>query len=154
MSIYSFQFVGRFKPYVRMTQRSKWVNAQAQEYLTSKARLRQRFQEEMLFSAWDMLPKGVHLAAQIVIRAPGGLNNRDLDNEVKAILDAAQGIVFPDDRWFNLLFAFKIPYCKGMDDWYTSVQFWALGDAVAELDLHENGALLCEMIAHGYENYG
>ena len=34
-----FIIEGKFKPYVRMTQRSKWVDPQAQEYIERQAPL-------------------------------------------------------------------------------------------------------------------
>ena len=96
-----YTLYGTFKPYVRMTQRGKWVRPEAQEYLASKADLARQFQCARL----DMLPAQTPLAVSIVIEHKHGFHNRDLDNEVKAILDAAQGIVFVDDRWVDQIYA-------------------------------------------------
>jgi crossover junction endodeoxyribonuclease RusA len=101
--IYTFIIKGRFKPYVRMTQRGKWVKPEAQEYLASKAALAWEIVEQMNARQWGMLPGQTPLWVEIRI-APA-LHNRDLDNEAKAVLDAMNGIVFPDDRWVDVLSA-------------------------------------------------
>jgi len=94
-----FEISGKFKPYVRMTQRGKFVKPQAIEYLDSKARLGFEFKAQMHKNGWEMLP------GQTPIRVHGyigpAMHNRDLDNEIKAIFDAMQGVVFPDDRWVD-----------------------------------------------------
>lgn len=100
---YTFIIKGRFKPYVRMTQRGKWVKPEAQEYLASKDRLGYDIAEQMRRRGLEMLPGKTPLWVEIRI-APA-LHNRDLDNEAKAILDAMQGVVFPDDRWVDMLIA-------------------------------------------------
>jgi crossover junction endodeoxyribonuclease RusA len=99
-----FVLEGPFKPYVRMTQRGKWVKPQAREYLASKDRLAQQFQEQ-LAGNWSCVERGTPLRIEIAITHAGGFHNRDLDNEIKAILDAAQGVVFDDDRWVDLIVA-------------------------------------------------
>lgn len=100
-----FELVGPFKPYVRMTQRSKWVDPQAQAYLASKDALALQFQAQSGF--WTPLARGVPLTVEIEIEHAGGFHNRDLDNEVKAILDAAQGVVYDDDRWIDQIRAIR-----------------------------------------------
>lgn len=99
-----FLLEGPFKPYVRMTQRGKWVNPQAREYLASKDRLARQFQEQMT-GKWMHIERGAPLQVNIYIMHAGGFHNRDLDNEVKAILDAMQGVVFDDDRWVDCIVA-------------------------------------------------
>lgn len=102
-----FVLVGPFKPYVRMTQRGKWVDPQAQAYLASKAALGRQFQEQMV-GRWMHIERGWPLYVGIYIEHVKGFHNRDLDNEVKAILDAMQGIVFDDDRWVDRLDAIRV----------------------------------------------
>jgi crossover junction endodeoxyribonuclease RusA len=101
--IYTFTIEGRFKPYVRMTQRGKWVKSEAREYLASKDRIGYDIAEQMRRRGQEMLPGQTPLWVEI--RISPALHNRDLDNEVKALLDAMQSVVFPDDRWVDVLTA-------------------------------------------------
>lgn len=92
----------RIKPYVRMTQRSKFVSPQAQEYLGSKGRLAARIKEQMQLQGKSMLPGKTPLKVVIRLYAPTNPGHKcDLDNQVKAILDSCNKIVFPDDRWVD-----------------------------------------------------
>ena len=102
-----FHLNGHIKPYVRMTQRSKWVDRQAQEYIGSKTRLGRQMKQIMADHGFDMLPR-CPLRVKIEILMTGGVHRCDLDNQVKALLDAAQGIVFPDDRWVDVVEAHRI----------------------------------------------
>jgi len=96
-----FYLLGRFKPYVRMTQRSKWVDKEALAYLASKDVMANQVREQMQQHGWEMIPRGRPLWVEIdVLRTR---HNRDLDNEIKAILDAAQGVAFEDDRWVDAI---------------------------------------------------
>ena len=105
-SVYYFTLEGRFKPYVRMTQRGKYVKKAAQEYLSSQKALAEQFNQQLLEHGWEMLPGQTPLYVQIWIR-PARFN-RDLSNEIKAVEDAMQGIVFPDDRWVAKIEAVKV----------------------------------------------
>lgn len=96
---YHFHLDGPFKPYVRMTRRGKWVKPQAQEYLSSKDRLQWQLALRMAAEQWERIPRGIPLRISIWISPVD--HRRDLDNEIKALLDAAQGIVFEDDRWVD-----------------------------------------------------
>ena len=90
------------KPYVRMTQRGKFVNAQAQAYLTSKAALSFQIKSAMNAAGKEMLPGQTPLKVVIRLYAPSNPGHRcDLDNQIKAILDACNGVAFPDDRWVD-----------------------------------------------------
>ena len=100
-----FSLVGPFKPYVRMTQRSKWGNPEAQAYLESQFNLKTQFRAQM--GGRECIKRGERLTVVIAITHAGGYHNRDLDNEIKAILDAAQGIVFEDDRWIDRIHAMR-----------------------------------------------
>jgi crossover junction endodeoxyribonuclease RusA len=101
--IYTFIIKGRFKPYVRMTQRGKYVKPEAREYLASKDRIGYDIAEQMRQRGQEMLPGQTPLWVEI--RISPALHNRDLDNEAKALLDAMNGVVFPDDRWVDVLTA-------------------------------------------------
>lgn len=97
---YYLKLKGPFKPYVRMTQRGKFVRPNARAYLDSKMRMQLQLKREM-DNRHPMLPGQTPLYVYILIGHSRGFHNRDLDNELKAILDAMQGIVFPDDRWVD-----------------------------------------------------
>jgi Holliday junction resolvase RusA-like endonuclease len=103
---YTFFLPGRFKPYVRMTQRSKWKDPQAIEYLASKEHLQWQMQEQMREHGWELIPRGIPLGVMIGICPI--LHSMDLDNQEKALLDAAQGVVFDDDRWVDLVAAVRL----------------------------------------------
>ena len=55
----------------------------------------------------EMINRHQPLSVRIFIYHDHGFNNRDLDNECKAILDTAQGIVFEDDRWIDHIQAYR-----------------------------------------------
>lgn len=94
--------VGRIKPYVRMTQKSKYTNPQAKEYLASKKNLQTKFREFMNLHDILMIEKGIPLRVHIIV---GVLTSQghsaDVDNILKAIMDACNKIVFEDDRWVD-----------------------------------------------------
>jgi len=92
------------KPYVRMTRRGKWVKKDAQEYLTRQRRIRRALHSIMAREGWSLIRSGQPLAVRIDLVHSHGFHGRDLDNEAKAILDAAQGVVFENDRWVDDLF--------------------------------------------------
>ena len=96
-----FTIEDRFVPYVRMTQRSKWVNRQAQRYLNSQAYLRCQFSQQMQASGYTMIPPRTPFLVQIETEMPSRLHCQDLDNQEKALIDAAQSVVFTDDRWLD-----------------------------------------------------
>lgn len=90
------------KPYVRMTQKGKFVSQQAQEYLGSKGRLAARIKEQMQLQGAEMYPKGTPLKVIIQVWVHTSQGHRaDLDNIIKAICDSSNGIVFEDDRWID-----------------------------------------------------
>jgi Holliday junction resolvase RusA-like endonuclease len=90
-------------PYVRMTQRSKWIDPAATAYLRNKGVLKWILQNQMDAGDFLMLkhaPMGCDLSFNVQ-----QLHKCDLDNLVKAVLDAAQGIVYANDCWIDLLAA-------------------------------------------------
>ena len=109
MSVQTYTIRGKIKPYVRMTQRSKWTDPQAREYLASKMAIGLQLKGQLTRNGNGMFPRRTPLAAHITIWEPGGFHNKDLDNQVKAILDSAQGIVFHDDRWIDCITAERLP---------------------------------------------
>lgn len=96
------------KPYVRMTQRGKYVNKQAQEYLTSKQILQVRMREKMQLAGYEMMPASEPLSVTIQVVAPVSQGHRaDLDNIIKAVLDAGNDILYSDDRWIDTIIAHR-----------------------------------------------
>lgn len=90
------------KPYVRMTQRGKWVKPEAQAYLTSKAALALQIKTAMNAAGKSMLPEKTPFSVFVWITTPTSQGHRaDLDNIFKAIMDACNGVAFPDDRWVD-----------------------------------------------------
>jgi Holliday junction resolvase RusA-like endonuclease len=81
-----------------MTQRSKHADPRAQRYLSSKNAIGWQFKEQMQALGYVMLdgqtPFGVSLQAE---HSAG--HQVDLDNILKAVLDAGNKILYPDDRW-------------------------------------------------------
>lgn len=85
-----------------MTRRGKYVSKQAQEYLASKDRLAFAIRNQMQLQNQSMLPEKTPLKVIIRLYAPTSPGHRcDLDNQIKAILDACNQIAFPDDRWVD-----------------------------------------------------
>ena len=97
-----FLFQGKVKPYVRMTQRGKWIRKDAQAYLASKYDLAMQLREQMGENGWMPLD---HTPMMVTIRIGQkiGLHRCDIDNQAKACLDAANGIIWRDDRWVDVL---------------------------------------------------
>ena len=83
-------------PYVRMTQRSKWVDPKAQRYLAAKDDL-----------AKEMLAVRVNARQEIIGRVPFRVamvfgevrHTMDTDNLIKGVCDSGNGILWEDDRW-------------------------------------------------------
>ena len=96
---YHIKLDGCFKPYVRMTQRGKFVRPEAQAYLASKDALRLQLNQQMVDR--PMLPVSTPLSVLILIAHDHKFHRRDLDNEVKALLDAMQDIVYKNDCWID-----------------------------------------------------
>jgi crossover junction endodeoxyribonuclease RusA len=92
------------KPYVRMTRRGKWINEQAQEYLASKQDLSLLIKSHMKAQSYRIMPAQTPLKVSIKVLVHTSQGHKaDIDNIAKAILDACNGIVFPDDRWVDKL---------------------------------------------------
>ena len=80
----------------------------AQEYLSSQRNLANEFKRQMDEQGFTMIPRGGPIEVMwLAIHHAHGFHNRDLDNEIKAVLDAAQGVVFEDDRWIDEISAWR-----------------------------------------------
>ena len=108
------------QPYVRMTQRSMFVNKYAKQYLSSKANLKELIAYELLGVQTHMYVKKVkvggqkvdvesyyaippktifRMGAQIIYPIGKLKRKQDVDNLLKAILDAGNELIYEDDRW-------------------------------------------------------
>jgi Holliday junction resolvase RusA-like endonuclease len=58
----------------------------------------------MALNDWEMLPAQTPLTIDIEIISRDG-HRSDLDNQIKTLMDSAQNIVFPDDRWVDSITA-------------------------------------------------
>ena len=97
-----FTIEGRIVPYVRMTRRGKYTDPRAGEYLESQRAIRWQFKQQMSERGLAMLPPQTPLAVSIIVETKRG-HTFDTDNAAKAVLDAAQGIVFGNDLWIDWL---------------------------------------------------
>ena len=91
-----FKYNQRIMPYVRMTQRGKFVKKDALEYQASQQALAWSLKSQMGIQL--MVRERLPFEIELEYHAPD-IYRYDLDNLIKAVLDAAQGIVFFDDRW-------------------------------------------------------
>jgi Holliday junction resolvase RusA-like endonuclease len=90
------------KPYVRMTQRGKFVKKNAQDYLASKEELQLKIKSYMNKHGLERFPEKTPLVFSMTIHVPTSQGYRaDLDNIIKAVSDACNGILFDDDRYID-----------------------------------------------------
>lgn len=93
------------KPYVRMTQRGKWIKTQAKEYLVSKKNLQWKIKQQMQKMNLDPMPARTPLSVGITVYTHTSQGHRaDLDNILKSVLDSCNGVVIPDDRWVDEIY--------------------------------------------------
>lgn len=106
---YEFVIFEHVIPYVRMTRKGKYVNPRAQAYLANKDVLRLKLKEIMRDKDYDIVPKRTPMKASFSFyRLNGDVYTSDLDNLVKAVCDAMNDLVYPDDRWIDEIEAAKI----------------------------------------------
>lgn len=96
----SFVLTGKIKPYTRMTRRGKYTRPSAQEYLASQESLKWQLKQQMTKNGWQIFHSKVPLAIELSLGV-GKIHNHDLDNVLKAVLDAANKIAYTDDRWID-----------------------------------------------------
>lgn len=115
MSQYSFTLTGKIIPYVRMTQRGKFADPRAQAYLVNQLDLKWQLKQQMQEKDLQMLPSKTPLAVELQVGTKT-LRSGDLDNFFKAVADAANKIVYPDDCWIDKLSAWRYPAdeCKAV----------------------------------------
>jgi crossover junction endodeoxyribonuclease RusA len=84
---------GRPVPAVRMTQRSKYANPQAQRYLVYKEQVSWQGRSRIK----TPLPKTTNASVSIQFYIHKG-QTPDIDNLIKSILDGLNGIAWQDDK--------------------------------------------------------
>jgi Holliday junction resolvase RusA-like endonuclease len=89
-------------PYTRFTQRGKFVVPKAKKYMDNQHFLSWGYKAVMMENNWPMLPPHTPLAVSFLVQRPD-VYIFDLDNALKAALDAANEVVFPDDRYVTLV---------------------------------------------------
>jgi len=98
---YEFTIEGYIVPYVRMTRRGKYVQPRAIRYLDSQDAIRWQLRAQMQEKGWSMLPGQTPLRMVATVERKSGMHKSDADNLLKALADAAQGVVFPNDLWID-----------------------------------------------------
>jgi len=106
---------GPIVPYTRMTRRGVWRD-DAQRYLASQTALRVQMQAQMAANGWAMIPGRIPFRLRVTF---GWLSHRhDLSNLVKAVEDAANGVLWADDRWIDGITALREAWDnKGLELW-------------------------------------
>jgi Holliday junction resolvase RusA-like endonuclease len=105
-----------------MTRRGKWVNQRAKLYLASQEALAWQMKQTMSENDLPMLPERTPLQVSILITVSERLHCSDLDNQVKALIDAAQGVVFKNDLWIDNIHAQRSLLWEGEDHCYLKVK--------------------------------
>ena len=88
-------------PYVRMTQRSKYVDPRAIAYLSNQQTLKWWMRQAMEAGDYKKFGK-VSLAVELIFYVKKK-HVSDIDNLCKNMLDSAKGIIYVDDRWIDAL---------------------------------------------------
>lgn len=107
---------GKVVPYVRMTHNGKYHSGAAGTYLASKEALSWQYLAQR--SGGPLYPSTASLRVDIIITRPDSLHHCDVDNEAKALLDAANGVIYEDDRCVDEFHVLRYP-----GDYRTYVDF-------------------------------
>ncbi len=93
----------RIHPYVRMTQRSKYMDPTAMSYIHNQRVIKFYMNQQMNagnYKTYNQTPLGCDLSFYVT-----QIHKADLDNLIKAALDAATGIIFTNDAWIDSISA-------------------------------------------------
>lgn len=99
-----------FVPYTRTVAGVR--RRQSQRYMTSKEVMGWKLKEQMRNKNLSLIASDLRLAVHCIVGRTDKLSKRDLDNSVKAIFDAANGIVWEDDRQVDTIIATRRPYTR------------------------------------------
>lgn len=121
---YVFVIDGYVIPYVRMTARSKHLE-RAQNYIASQDAIGTDIKSLMTQKGWEMFPEGVPLGVRILFTVYKSIHKSDLDNKVKAVLDAMQGVVYQNDMWIDHIIASRV-LDETLQDDRTEIEIWTL----------------------------
>jgi len=97
-------------PYVRMTQRGKWVKPDAIRYMNSQREVKilmsyaKHNRDD--YEDW-IVPEKCQFSVVVAFYVKQA-HRCDLDNLCKAILDAGQGVLYKDDRYADKITAIRI----------------------------------------------
>ena len=110
---------GPVVPYTRMTRGSLWTE-RARRYLASQTALRVQMQAQMAANGWTMYPAKVPLRLRVTFG--WCVHTHDLSNLLKAVEDAANGIIWKDDRWIDDIRATREAWGnKGLELWVEAI---------------------------------
>jgi Holliday junction resolvase RusA-like endonuclease len=97
-----------------MTQRSKFADSNAQDYIANQFEIKLKIKEQMNAQGLTMLPDKKSLYFSLDYWPPKGKQHKgDLDNILKAVVDALQGVVFSNDAWIDVHNATRFPVDPG-----------------------------------------
>ena len=75
------------------------------KYIVSQSAIEIQYANQMALNDWEILPARTPLSISILVFMPANhLHCQDADNQLKALIDAAKGIVFPSDMWIDEIF--------------------------------------------------
>lgn len=105
---------GRPVPYVRMTQRGKYVKENAKRYLTYKDAIKYIAMSQI---KGEIETENVKVIVRVYLhgkKAPMG-NDGDIDNYIKSAMDSLNGIAYKDDRQVVKVYGEKQP-CRADEE--------------------------------------
>lgn len=104
MIVYTFHLEGKVVPYTRRTFKGKYSDA-AKRYHASQNAIGWQYKIQLREFDWPMMPTQTPLFLEVDYQVPERIHTFDFDNVLKALSDAAQGIVFKNDLWVDELHA-------------------------------------------------
>lgn len=132
------------QPYVRMTQKSMYINKYAKIYLASKAKLKElmlyEIKDKLNYTSTKKAKAGLHtfdvetyyaipdktpFRIYATVNYPKGKLKRkqDIDNILKALLDAGNELIYNDDRWCD---AAQIDRHETTSDDLKDIEIWMM----------------------------
>jgi Holliday junction resolvase RusA-like endonuclease len=98
------------QPYVRMTQRSKFADSNAQNYIKNQAEFQLLVRNYVNLKNYPMagdhyIPDTAPFMLCAYVFTGKRLHRCDLDNIIKAVLDGTQGLIFKNDQMCDAILA-------------------------------------------------